>query len=121
LITGQPANRQNLIQKSMTQQVAPEPANTNDEECAQSLLDSQKTRFKNDWNNFLPQINKNNHAPPSTTEGSLQSGGFTQTLYMTYECMKLPNNIHESSTVMEGGSQSGGSTQTLYMQYEPDD
>jgi len=121
LITGLPANRQNLIQKSMTQQVAPAPANTYDEESVQSLLDSQKTRFKNDWNKFLPQINNNNHKPPSTTEGSSQFGGFTRMLDMTYKYMKFPNNTDESSTVMEGGSQSGGSTQTLYMQYEPED
>jgi len=48
LITGQPANRQNSIQKSMTQQVAPAPSNNYDEESVQSLLDSQKTRFKID-------------------------------------------------------------------------
>jgi hypothetical protein len=85
LITGQPVNSQNFSQQSMTQQVAPAPAKTYDEEYVQSLLDAQKTRFKNDWSKFLPQINNNNHEPSTVMEGGSQSGGFTQTPYLQYE------------------------------------
>jgi hypothetical protein len=81
-ITGQPVNRQNYSQQSMRQQVIPAPAKTYDEESVQSL---QKTRFKNDWSKFLPQINNNNHEPSTVMEGGSQSGGSTQTLYLQYE------------------------------------
>ena len=84
LITGQPVDRQNLIQ-SLTQQVATVYAKSDDKEYVQSLLDVQKTQLKNYWSKFLPQINNNNHEPPTVMEGVLTIRRVYSKLNLKYE------------------------------------
>jgi hypothetical protein len=66
------------------------------------LITGQPVNQQTSIQHSMTQINNITHEPISTTEGSSQSGGFTQMRHREIEYMKLTNNTHEPPTVMEG-------------------